>query len=187
MLRLTVNIPDITQRERELEKSFERFFFINVVEELKKTVKISSYQPTNITTNVFDFSNFTRNRMKEKLVDFEMLFLSTWTQDTGNQMNVSVINMINQHATMTLTLNSSPELTQTNNSFFNMSRWDTNFSITQGTDYKLTIKYNNTYGENVTIETESGKDIFTVYFDVTFRGRELTYKDKFQKTYKLRV
>ncbi len=187
LLRLTVNLPDITQRERELEGAFERKFFTNTVDELRKTVEFSSNQPLNITTNVFDFANFTRNRMKERLVDFEMLYLSAWTQDTGNQMNISVINMLNAHVTMTLTLNSSPELTQSNTSFFNLSRWDTSFSVTQGTDYKITIVYNSTYGENVTMQTKSGTDYFTAYFDVTIRGKEATYKNKFQKTYRLRV
>lgn len=187
LLRLSVNLPDITQRQRELEGAFERKFFTNSVDEIRKTVELSVNQPENITTNVFDFSNFTRNRMKERLLDFEMLYLSAWTQDTGGQMNVSVINMLNQHVTMTLTLNSSPALTQTNSSLFNISRWDTNFSITQGTDYKITIRYNSTYGENVTAETESGQDMLTSYFDVTLRGKESSYKNKFQKTYRLPV
>lgn len=187
LLRLTVNLPDITQRERKLQGAFERKFFTNSIEELKKTVEISTNQPVNITTNVFDFANFTRNRMIERLSDFEMLYVSTWTQKTGSQMNVSVINLLNQHLTMTLTLNSSPALTQTNSSLFNMSRWDTNFSISPGTDYKITIRYNNTYGENVTMRTLNGQGFFTSYFDATLRGKEATYKNKFQKTYRLRV
>lgn len=187
LLRTSVNFVDIAQRERELEGNFERRFFTNSFQELRKTVEISVNQPENITTNVFDFSNFTRNRMDERVSDFEMLYLSAWTQDTGSQMNISVINMLDQHIAMTLTLNSSPELTQTNSSFFNLSRWNTNFSITQGTDYRITIRYNSTYGENVTVETENGQDFFTAYFDVTLRGKEAIYKNKFQKTYRLRV
>ncbi len=187
LLRLSVNLPDIAQRERELQGTFERKFFVNSIEELRKIAEILSNQPENITTNTFDFANFSKNRMNERLTDFEMLYLSMWTQDTGNQMNVSVVNMLGQHVTMTLTLNSSPTLTQTNSSLFNISRWDTNFSITQGTDYKITIRFNNTYGENVTAETKNGQDVFTTYFDVTIRGKETTYRNKFQKSYKLRV
>ena len=56
LLRISVNLPDISQRERELEGSFERRFFTNTVDELRKTVEISINQPSNITTNVFDFS-----------------------------------------------------------------------------------------------------------------------------------
>jgi len=66
-----------------------------------------------------------------------------------------------------------------------MTSWDTNFTITQGQNYVLTISYNETYEENVTINTEPGKSKYIAFFDITIKDLETTHKDKFQKAYTL--
>ena len=63
ILKTSVNIQDITQKNRELEGRFEHDFFTNVVDELTKTIDISYYQSSNITNNVYSFANFTRKKM----------------------------------------------------------------------------------------------------------------------------
>jgi len=84
-----------------------------------------------------------------------------------------------------LTLNSTLIQTSNRDNMADYNRYDTSFSITQGTNYVLTVSYNRTYEENITIETESEKNKYVGFFDVTLIGSETTYKDKFQKSYTL--
>jgi hypothetical protein len=187
ILRAGVNLPDILQRGRKLEGKFEKDFFVNVVNELPKVIEISYHQSSNITNNVYNFGNFTRKKMTEKLQEFEFLYVGSITpRSSGSDtMNVSAINLLNEPINLTLTLNSSPTQTRNHDNMADYNRYDTSFSITQGTHYTLTVSYNETYEENITIETESEKSKYVGFFDVTLTGSETTYKDKFQKSYTL--
>jgi len=329
ILVTTSNLTNILQEKRELEGSFERDFFINIVDELVKVIEISYHQSTNITNNVFDFGNFTRKKMKERLLDFEFLFVGSITPNSNgtDTMNVSVINLLNKPISATLQLNitgfwrrinvthawnitkdvtaevnasddvyayencsgdifctsdyiyfnfttdteyanvtyegywtgtpaaecgdgltcwdgdswagvgSFPENAESvkvgslveygcsnadgnytfrtvvtcliydgsveaeifvdeiyingtgsevkSSGMADSTRWDTNFSITQGDNYILTVSYNETYEENVTIATKSNESVYVGFFDITLIGSKTTHKDKFQKSYTL--
>jgi hypothetical protein len=185
LLKISVNLPDILQRERELKARFEEEFFMNVVDELVKVVEISYYQSSNITNNVFDFGNFTRKKMTERLQSFEFLFVGSITPASEGQatMNVTVVNLLNKPINATLQLNGSVPVN--NSEMEDSSSWTVSYSITQGETHILTVGYNGTYSENVTIETKVGKSVYVGFFDVTLTGTETTYKDKFQKSYTL--
>ena len=187
ILRTGNNLPDVIQSSKKLQENFEKDFFINVVNELVKTIEISYYQPGNMTNNVYNFGNFTRKKMTERLQEFEFLYIGSITPKSSGSdtMNVSVINLLNEPINLTLSLNSSPTQIRNNNNMGDYSSYDTSFSITQGTHYILTISYNRTYEENITIETASEKSKYVGFFDITLIGSETTYKDKFQKDYTL--
>lgn len=187
LLRINADLPSILRREEELRARLEEEFFQNIVEELTKVVEISYHQPGNITRNVFDFGNFTRKKMTERMQEFEFLFVGCITPKSSglDTMNVSVINLLNKPINLTLTLNSSPPQTRNQDNMVDQSRYDTSFSIVQGTDYILMIEYNRTYEENITIRTEVGESKYVGFFDVTLVGEETTYKDKFQESYTL--
>lgn len=185
LLKTGINLPDILQREKELKSRFEKKIFSNIVDELVEVVDISYYQSSNITNNVFDFGNFTRKKMTEKLQNFDFLFVGSITPaSTGSAiMNVTVVNLLNKPINATLQLDS---LTPINDSeMVDSSSWTTNYTITQGQTYTLIIGYNGTYSENVTIDTKVNKAIYVGFFDITITGSETTYKDKFQKNYTL--
>ena len=326
ILVTTSNLTNIIQEKRELEGRFEQEFFSNIVDELVKVIDISYYQSSNITNNVFDFGNFTRKKMIERLLNFEFLYVGSMTPDSSGNvtMNVTVINLLNKPISATLRLNTTGDkemlptyawklsdnsdvtafvnksdnvyatevcldddcstydirinfttsetwenvtiewvisetvdtgylrcwngaiwsLIASTNSisdenttaslsgcsntggnytfrvyaidtheigiglagvsisidyiFINRtepnlkssemadySRWDTNYTITQGKNYILTVGYDGTYEENVTITTKSNESIYVGFFDITLIGSETTYKDKFQKSYTL--
>jgi len=187
ILRAGVNLPDITQRGRKLEGQFEKDFFVNVVNELPKVIEISYYQPNNITSNVHDFGNFTRKKMTEKMQEFEFLYVGCITpkSNVNDTMNVSVINLLKKTINLTLTLNSTPQQSNNTDNMWDDKNYTTSFNISQNIHYVLTVRYNGTYEENITIETESGKSKYVGFFDVTLNGSETTYKDKFQKSYTL--
>jgi len=109
LLKTGINLPDILQREKELKSRFEKEFFLNIVDELVKVIGISYHQSSNITDNVFDFGNFTRKRMTERLQSFEFLFVGSITPvSSGNDtMNVTVINLLDESISITLRLNNS--------------------------------------------------------------------------------
>ena len=187
LLRIGTNLPDIIQRGRKLEGQFEKDFFINVAHELSKVIEISYHQSNNITNNVYNFGNFTRKKMTEKMQEFEFLYVGCITPKSSGSdtMNVSAINLLNEPINLTLTLNSTPTQTRNRDNFVDYNSYNTSFSITQGTHYVITVSYNRTYVENITIETVSGKSKYVGFFDTTLIGKETTYKDKFQKSYTL--
>jgi hypothetical protein len=107
ILKTGVNIPDIMQRNRELEGNFEHDFFVNTVNELKKTIDISYHQPSNITNNVFNFGNFTRKKMTERLQNFDFFYADVIipASQGSETMNVTVVNLLNKNTSITLNLN----------------------------------------------------------------------------------
>jgi len=187
ILKTNVDIPSVVQKKRELEGRFEKEFFINTANELVKTIEISYHQSNNITRNVHDFANFTRKKMIERSLDFQFLYVGSITPNSSvpDKMNVSIINLLNKPINLTLILNSTTPQTFNHDNMIDYNRNDTSFDINQDTHYILTVSYNGTYEENVTIETESKKSKYVGLFDITLIGSETTYKDKFQKSYTL--
>ncbi len=187
LLKTGVNLPDILQGEKELKSRFEKKFFSNIVDELVKVIDISYYQSNDISNNVFDFGNFTRKKMTERLQGFEFLFVGAMTPASPGSitMNVTYINLLNMPINATLQLNSSTPVNYSE--MTDSTSWTTNYTITQGQTYILTIGYNGTYSENITIRTKVNKSVYVGFFDITFVGSETTYKDKFQKNYTLPV
>lgn len=184
ILRGSVNLPDIIQRQKDTESRFERKFFTNTVSEFQKAVEISS-RYDNISTNVFDFANFTRQRMSDRLNDLDLLFVATLSQRTGTTLNVSAINLLNKPINLTLTLNSTPSQSVNMDNFLDRTKRESTFTITQGTNYAVTISYNSTYTENMTFITRNGFKYYNAFFDIALRSRDTTYKDKFQRSYRL--
>ena len=183
LLKVSANLPDILQQTRKMEARFEQEFFTNIADELPQVIGISYHQSNNITKNVFDFANFTRKTMKERLMDFEFLYVSSITSINDSEMNVTVVNLLDEQINVTLTLNDSQ--TDSQNYINDSSSWMTIFNMNPGQVYTLTIYYNNMYEGNVTIPTYTGKDTYVGFFDITLLGSETTYKNKFQKSYTL--
>ena len=184
LLKASVNLPSMIEKQRELEGRFEQEFFTNIVDESVKTIEISYHQPDNITKNVFDFGKFSRKKMIESSLDLNFLYVSSIIpKESGNvNMNVTAINLLNKPIDATLQLNGGPiSFSEIEDS----GSWDTTFIINQGENYILTVGYDGIYKENITIETESDESRYIGFFDVTLIGPETTYKDKFQKSYTL--
>jgi len=185
MLRTNVDISSVIQKKRGLEGRFEKEFFINTANELVKTIEISYHQSNNITKNVHDFANFTKKKMIERSLDFQFLYVGSITPNSSDTdtMNVSVINLLNESINATLQLNSSTPVNFSE--IVNYGRWDMNYSISQGSNYVLTVGYNGTHVENVTIDTKVNQSVYVGFFDITLVGSETIHKDKFQKSYTL--
>jgi len=107
LLRTSINIPEILQKEKELKTRFEKEFFQNTVDELVKVIDISYHQPSNITDNVFSFANFTRKKMAERLQDFNFFYVNTITpvSQGSDTMNVTIVNLLNKNTSVILNLN----------------------------------------------------------------------------------
>lgn len=135
----TSNLTNIIQEKRELEGRFERDFFINIVDELIKVIEISYHQSSNITNNVFDFGNFTRKKMTERLQTFEFLYVGSLVNVSDQQMNVTLVNLLNKPILATIDLNGT---SSSQDDIADASSWMTNFTFNPGSTYVLTVSYN---------------------------------------------
>ena len=139
VLVITSNLTNIIQEKRELEGRFERDFFINIVNELVKVIEISYHQPSNITNNVFDFGNFTRKEMTERLQTFKFLYVGSLANVSNQQMNVTLVNLLNEPVFATIELNGTSD---SQDNIVDASSWTTNFTFSPGSTYVLTVGYN---------------------------------------------
>jgi len=139
LLRTSINLPGILQREKEVKSRFEKEFFLNIVDELVKVIDISYHQSNNITNNVFDFGNFTRKKMTERLLDFEFLYVGSLADVTSQQINVTLVNLLNRPINATLDLNGTSD---NQDNIEDASSWSTNFTFSPGSNYVLTVSYN---------------------------------------------
>lgn len=184
ILKINFNPDEIEIKRVETEYDFRTQYFANVNKEIFKSVEISYNQPSNITKNLFDFANFTRDKMNEKAFNFELLLVSSVSPTSGTVLNVTVINLLNRTIDVNLTLNSTPQQSDTKNGLSDYGMYETIFNIVQGQGYKLTIKYMN-QESNMTIITKSGKSIYTLFADTKISDGEIEYKDKSQNSYNL--
>ena len=183
ILKASVNLPSIIEEKKQLESRFEDEFFTNIANCLLEVTEISYHQPENITRNIFDFANFTRKTMNERLLTFNFLYVDTITSYSSSKMNVTVVNLLNKPINISLSLNDSQS--DSMNNINDSTSWNANFNINPGSNYILTIFYNNQFEENLTILTKITKNTYSGFFDITLTGSEATYKDKFQKSYTL--
>jgi hypothetical protein len=181
LLKVTIKTP-ATEQQKLIEITMENDIASNLREELENSARFSIDQKENITRNIFDFANFTERRAAEHGLGFEFIFVGSYANVSNNYLNVSVINMMNEPANVTLNLNGTADTNQMGDS----TRWDTNFTFTPGSLYVLTIEYNSTYEYNMTIKTKHNKDIYAAFFDTTLKTSEATYTYKTQETYNLK-
>jgi hypothetical protein len=179
IIRISIRTPSIMEERKTLELTFEKNIFDNLQIEFKKAARYSSNEKLNITGNVFDFGNFTREKMFEHGLTSKFLFVGSLANKSNLIINASLVNLLKESINATLSLNDSANT----NTVVDGQRWDTYFSFTPGSTYVLTISYNNTYSENVTIKTKVDKDVFVGFFDLTIESSDTTYRNKFSETY----
>jgi hypothetical protein len=178
-LRLT----GISVQRGNLEMRFESEIFSNVVNELKHALQYSYDSPENMTLNIFDFGNCTREKMAERSLKFKFLFSGIFVNISSNEMNVSVINLMNKPINVTLELNTSPPQTASKINLKDYGLWSTKFtSITSNTAYSLNISYEKSH--NVTIEVRT-KDVYVGFFDVNLESDIALHRNVFQESYEM--
>lgn len=182
VLRISIKTPTTQEDIELLDITLENSIVSNFRNELENSAKFSIDVKENITTNVFDFANFTERKAAEHALEFEFLFVGSLANVSNNYLNVSVVNMLNKPINVSLNLNGTIKTSEMGDN----TRWDTNFTFTPGSLYVLTVEYNSTYVDNVTIKTKANKDIYVGFFDTTLKTLEATYRNKTQEIYKLK-
>ena len=184
LLKIEISLPGIVQKERELEGRFEEKFFINIDREFPKVVEISLHKPLEITHNVLDFANFTDTEMKKRLFNLEFLFSGALANKSTQKINVTIINFLGGTINVTVELNGTVS-TNCNSTLIDEGKTCSDeFSFSPGSTYTLSLTHNKTR-ENITIVTRNDRSTYVGFFDITLKGRESIYKDKFQKSYTL--
>jgi len=180
-LKITANLPDIAEKQKKLNSEYETEFFLNVIDEIDESAKISVHQ-TNISTNIYDFANFTKDKMDERMLTFNMLFVGISADQSMTRLNVTLLNFLNSQIDAVLTLNGTSD---SQNNIKNQGIWETNFSYTPGNLYVIHISYgSNTYNESMVLDTPN-RDKYYAFYDIELTGTDTTYKDKFDKSYNL--
>jgi hypothetical protein len=179
ILRTTIRAPEISEKRKALEATLETKIFDNLVNELQNAVKISAHDKENISKNVHDFGNFTRDKISGRALDFKFFFVGSLARVNG-VLNTSVINLLGSSRNVTLNLNG----TIANSIVSDGGRWDTNFTISPGDTYVLTVNFEN-YTENVSIKTKNNKDVYVGFFDVYLESEWSSHRNKFQRRYVL--
>ena len=184
LLKMNIKSPGIEEQISLMDIVMENSITSNLMHELENSAKFSVDQEDSIATNVFDFANFTERKAGEHGLEFSFLFVGSYANVTSTYLNVSVLNMKNEPIDVTLNLNdgSSAE----NGQISDNSMWETYFSFVPGDNYNLTISYNSTYTQNITIKTKNNKDIYVGFFDMTFQNPNAVYTNRTQDTYKLK-
>lgn len=179
IIKATTTVPELLERKKISETTLVKKIYDNIVEELKNVPRISANDKENITTNVFDFANFTQRKMSERFLGFKFFFVGSLAR-TNNIMNTSVLNLLEEQKNVTLSLNG----TIRNSLVDKNSRWDTYFDISSGSTYVLTVSFGN-YTESITIKTKNNKDVYVGFFDVYLESEESIHRNKLQETYVL--
>jgi hypothetical protein len=186
IIKLNVASPAAKKEKEVLEVTFENDIFENIINELNSTIRFSYYEPENITKNVFDFANFTEEKMLGRSMDLTFLYVGSLTNKTTSITNVSLINMLDSTIDANFTFNGQSDA---RSNIVNYERWDTNFTIAPGTTYDLILRYNNTAGdasttttENITVKTKTTKDTYIGFFYVSLESQDATHRGKYQKT-----
>lgn len=181
-LKLLVKVPAIQEETKLLEINLEHDVSSNLIQEIENSARFSINQKTNITGNVFDFANFTERKAYERGLEFKFLFVGSLANHSSSILNVSMINMLNNPINVSLSLNGTVQTSE----IVDNGKWDTSFSsISPSSTYVLTVGYNSTYSENVTIKTKSNNDVYVGFFDISFETSTAVYRNKTQETYNL--
>ena len=186
IIKFNTSGPSAKKERESLEVRFENDIFENIVNELNNTLRFSYYDPHNITRNVFDFANFTERKMAEHSMSFRFLYIGIISNKTTSVMNVSLVNMLDSTIDANFTVSAQ---SKTRSNIINYERWDTNFTITPGTQYELIFKYNSTTGdaststtESITVKTKTSKDVYIGFFHIELESQDATHMEKYQKT-----
>lgn len=187
VLKLNIKAPSIEEQLRLFDYTMENSIASNLMTELENSAKFSIDQKNSISTNVFDFANFTERRSAEHGLEFLFLFVGSYANVSNNSLNVSVINMLNEPINTILTLsNITNSEVKPPQEIADNSMQPTIFIFNPGSNYNLTVSYNSTYTQNVTIKTKNNKDVYVSFFDITLQTSDAIYKNKIQDTYKLK-
>jgi len=183
IIDFSISRPSIMSEKRAMEARFEGDIFKNLLNELNNTMVFSYDKPFSITTNVFDFANFTEAKMNEHSIGFKFLYVGSIANKTTSVLNVSLINMLGATIDANFTLSDGQSNATTG--IVNHGRWSTvNFTITPGAQYTLNLTYDSTT-ESIIIKTKGDKDVYAGLYYVSLEGADSTHTGKYQKTFNL--
>lgn len=173
----------IEVEKRTLLMRFGKQTADNVGVELENAIEFSYGDAQNMTLNFFDFANFTKKKMAERSIELKLFFLSTLTNITLSEMNVSIINLIGKTINVSVAINTSPS--QSNSKILSdYELWNFKFiSISSNTTYQLNISYEKER-KNLLVKVGE-KDIYTAYFDLKLESDDALHRRFFEESYEL--
>lgn len=186
-LRAFTTISQITSEREILDVSVEDLTFKNIENEMEQVMGAVALSPVNMTDNIIDFINFTREGTENQGLDLTALFVSALANSTNQTINITVFQFLREtNLNVTVELNTST--IQANRSVMNDSQiFMSNFTFTRGEIYNLTVTFpDGGYEENITVRTRSNRDTYTVFYDIRLDSERATHISKFQQEVRVR-
>jgi len=177
IIKVGFDASDIDRKIANIEYDYTQQYFYNINREIFKSVEICYNQPENVTSNVFDFLNFTRKTMEGKNYNFNLFLVIS--SSLNNELNVTVINFLGENVDVNLTL--IPSFQSKSSLVNDYGLYKTTFDISGNDNYKMIVKYADKES-NVTISKDKGVT-YTVFSDIAISNDQIQYKDKSQNSY----
>lgn len=97
-LKNSVDTTALLENERHLEISLEREQFQNIKDEIYNTVSFTANQPQNINSNLDNFVEYSRLKLRSRTYDLNGLMVQTIypapSSGVDTRINVSVLNLL---------------------------------------------------------------------------------------------
>ncbi|MEM5773136.1 MAG: hypothetical protein QXL86_02825 [Candidatus Aenigmatarchaeota archaeon] len=186
LIKGSLNLTQIIENKRSLEVSMERKEFLNLKQQLIKTIEYSYNK--NESEKIENYLNYVRGRLKSRTMDLTGIAIeSTYknvTASVDSSLNVTVYNLLGETITnLTLDFNGSIE------QFYNIEDeksvessfiFNTNLDV----NYTLTVNYTTSKESKqyrILIPVEVGRSKFIGFFDLRIKGFRVENKDEFSK------
>lgn len=190
IIRAKMSSPISKYEIQKLESNLENSIFDNLVNELNNTMIFSSNSPQDIDDNVFDFINFTESKMSGHSMTMKVLYVGLIGNKTINRMNVSVINCLDEAIDVNLSISGQSIF---KSGIVNYEKWDSNFTISAGTNYDVNLLYNSTTNdqttsrtETISINTKNNRDVYVGFVHVLLESDDATHAQKYEKSFKMK-
>jgi len=157
----------LVKQKQLLQNEFFSDIFENIFNEVKNSIYFSYDNFESMILNSYDFLNFSQKIANQKSMNFKGLVLIL-KADGANEINITIVNFLSDNLQLNLTFNNTQSSILISPIY---SINSTNFSYTPGNIYTLIIRYKNTES-NVEISTESNKQIYIAYVDVSLERLE---------------
>jgi len=188
LIKTSLNLTKILDAKKNLEISVERLEFSNIRDGTIKTAEISAGKGDADVNDVISFLNYTRNRVKARVLNLQGVVMQTThpkvVADQNVTMNVTFYNMLGETVN-SLSISLSSDLTQnkSSSSIADNGIFRTTFNFT-GANANQTLEFiystsSLTKTETFNITSQVDKSKYNSFFDLRLIGENVEARDKF--------
>ena len=171
----------VTEEKKILQIKYDTYFFNHILNEYLKSVEYSYGNESQMTQNLFDFGNYTKEKAKRKGKELETFLVTIFFNKTSREFKTVSINLMNNPVSVTIEVNTTPSQTKS----FNVNEYGEHveyFSYTPGGTYNLTIEYGDKT-HSLIVVTPNLYSLYVTYGDMLMSSESATHRKTFQDSY----